>query len=185
MTEAIGTVLAFWREAGPSLWFARDDAFDEAVRERFLTLYETLAENEHILDRPHPWEATADGALALAIVLDQFPRQIFRGTARAFAADPLARAVARRSLQAGYDRQVPAELRGFFYLPFMHSEDLADQDRCVALYEALGNAEGLEYARIHRDAIARFGRFPHRNPALGRETTPEEQAYLDDGGFSG
>ncbi|MFC0218230.1 DUF924 family protein [Pseudochelatococcus lubricantis] len=185
MTEAVETVLEFWREAGPSLWFAHDEAFDEAVRERFLALYETFTDNDHIRDHRHPWEATADGALALTIVLDQFPRQMFRGTARAFTADPLALAVARRALDAGYDQLVAPDLRGFFYLPFMHSENLADQDRCVALYEALGNEEGLKYAHIHRDCIARFGRFPHRNPMLGRETTPDEQAYLDGGGFKG
>lgn len=177
-------ILAFWRAAGPGLWFARDDAFDLAVRERYQPLVETLAGEEHLFARRHPWEARADGALALTIALDQFPRQIYRGTARAFATDPLARAVTERAIEAGYDTHVAADLRTFFYLPFMHSENLADQDRCVALYEAAGDANGLEYAHIHRDVIARFGRFPHRNPALGRATTPEEQAFLDAGGFS-
>lgn len=190
MTEnaAIGTpedILAFWRNAGPKLWFAGDDAFDAAVRERYQPLLETLADEPHLLERGHPWETRPDGALALTIALDQFPRQIYRGTARAFATDPQARAVANRSLAAGYDQRVETDLRAFFYLPFMHSENLADQDRCVALYEALGNAEGLDYAHIHRDIIVKFGRFPHRNPALGRETTPEEQAFLDAGGFKG
>ncbi|MFT0892167.1 DUF924 family protein [Pseudochelatococcus sp. G4_1912] len=185
MTDAIREVLDFWRNAGPAMWFAQNDAFDEAVRERFFTLYEFIAENEHILNHRHPWEATADGALALTIVLDQFPRQMFRGKARAFAADPLALAVARRSLAAKHDQHVSTDLRGFFYLPFMHSENLADQDHCVALYQTLGNDEGLKFAHIHRDIIARFGRFPHRNPALGRDTTDEEQQYLDAGGFKG
>lgn len=178
-------ILAFWRDAGPELWFAHVDSFDVAVRERYQPLLETLAGEEHLLTRRHPWETRPDGALALTIALDQFPRQIYRGTARAFALDPYARAVADRSLEAGYDGQVATELRGFFYLPFMHSEDLADQGRCVALYEAAGDAYGLKFACEHRDIIARFGRFPHRNPALGRAMTPEEQAFLDEGGFRG
>ncbi|MGV6873413.1 DUF924 family protein [Pseudochelatococcus sp. B33] len=186
-TFAIGTpedILAFWREAGPQLWFAGDDAFDAAVRERYRPLLETLAGEEHLLTRGHPWEARPDGALALTIALDQFPRQIYRGTARAFALDAQARAVAGRAIEAGYDARVASDLRGFFYLPFMHSEDLGDQERCVALYEAARDDYGLKFACEHRDIIARFGRFPHRNPALGRATTQEEQAFLDEGGFS-
>lgn len=184
---AIGTpedILAFWRNAGPALWFARVDTFDAAVIERYRPLLETLAGEEALLAHGHPWEARPDSALALTIALDQFPRQIYRGTARAFTLDPLARTVAGRAIAAGYDAQVETELRGFFYLPFMHSENLADQDRCVALYQAAGDMEGLKHAHIHRDVIARFARFPHRNPALGRPTTAEEQAFLDDGGFS-
>jgi uncharacterized protein (DUF924 family) len=173
------TVLAFWREAGPDKWFNRDDAFDADIREKFLATYEAAAAG-----RLSIWEATAEGALALAIVLDQFPRNMFRGDARCYVTDPLARQVANRALKCGYDQDVPEAERGFFFLPFMHSEDMADQKRCVALYREAGDAN-LSYAERHADIIRRFGRFPHRNALLGRATTPEEQAYLDSGGFKG
>jgi uncharacterized protein (DUF924 family) len=172
-------VLAFWREAGEDKWFAKDDAFDTAIRERFLATYEAAAAGGLA-----GWEATAEGALALTIVLDQFPRNMFRGTARCFAADATARAVANRALKRSYELDVPAKERGFFFLPFMHSETLADQERCVALYREAGDAN-LTYAIEHADIIRRFGRFPHRNAVLGRATTPDEQAFLDGGGFKG
>jgi len=172
-------VLAFWREAGPDKWFTRDDAFDADIRAKFLPTYEAAAAGQ--LD---DWERSAEGTLALLIVLDQFPRNMFRGQARCYAADPLARAVAHRALKRGCDQDVPEAERGFFYLPFMHSEDIADQQRCVGLYREAGDPN-LSYAERHADIIRRFGRFPHRNAALGRTTTPEEQAYLDEGGFKG
>ena len=173
------TILAFWREAGYDKWFTRDDAFDATIRENFLPTYEAAAAG-----KLSSWEANADGALALCIVLDQFPRNLFRGDARTYATDQAARAVANRALKRGYDQDVPDELRGFFFLPFMHSEELVDQERCVQLYREAENAD-LKYAEEHRDIIRRFGRFPHRNPILGRETTPEEQTFLDEGGFKG
>ena len=172
-------VLAFWRDAGPDKWFTRDDAFDTDVREKFLATYEAAAAGQL-----SAWEASAEGALALAIVLDQFPRNMFRGDARCYATDPLAREVANRALKRGYDQDVPELERGFFFLPFMHSEDMADQQRCVALYREAED-ENLKYAERHADIIRRFGRFPHRNALLGRATTAEEQAYLDAGGFKG
>ena len=110
---------------------------------------------------------------------------MFRGNARAFAADPLARGVAERAVARGFDGAFEPPLKTIFYLPFMHSEDLADQERCVALCAATGDSEAIEYAEIHADIVRRFGRFPHRNPALGRETTAEERRFLDEGGFSG
>ena len=174
------TILAFWREAGPDKWFTRDDAFDADIRAKFLSTFEAAAAGKLAA-----WEATAEGALALAIVLDQFPRNMFRGDARAFATDPLARAVTAGAIIRGFDSQVPDELRSFFYLPFEHSEDLADQERAIALNTAAGDTENLKWAEIHADIIRRFGRFPHRNAALGRATTPEEQAFLDGGGFAG
>ena len=173
------SVLAFWRDAGYDRWFTRDDAFDAEVREKFLPTYEAA-----VAGKLGDWEATADGALALCIVLDQFARNMFRGDARTYAADPLARAAANRALKRGDELDVPAAERGFFFLPFMHSEDMADQDRCVALYREAGD-DNLKYALRHAEIIRRFGRFPHRNAALGRATTPEEQAYLDAGGFKG
>jgi len=180
MVARAAEIVSFWRDAGPDRWFTKDAAFDEQIRERFLGTYEAAAAG-----KLSGWEHSAQDALALLILLDQFPRNMFRGDARAFATDPLARAVAAGAIVRGFDSQVPGELRGFFYLPFEHSEDLADQERSVAFRTAIGDAEGLKWAEIHADIIRRFGRFPHRNAVLGRTTTPEEQKFLDDGGFSG
>jgi len=179
-------VTAFWREAGYKRWFGKDDAFDAQIRRRFEAAHMAAARGEMAA-----WEKTPEGALALLILLDQFPRNMFRGSAHAFATDPLALAIARRAVEAGLDQTVEPAVRVFFYLPFEHSERQEDQDRCVELCQALRAAAGesaqgaLDYAIVHRDIIARFGRFPHRNAALGRETTPDEQAFLDDGGFAG
>jgi uncharacterized protein (DUF924 family) len=174
------SVLDLWRRAGPEKWFKKDTAFDEDIRRRFLETYEAAAASQ-LAD----WEAAPEGALALVVVLDQFPRNMFRGSARAFAADPLARAVADRALARGFDERVPTPERQFFYLPFEHGETPADQERCVELFRATGDAEALKWAELHADIIRRFGRFPHRNAALGRATTLEEQAFLEGGGFSG
>src|SRR5262245_7258019 len=173
-------VLRFWREAGPDRWYAKNDAFDVAIREQFLATYEAAAAG-----RLSDWEASAEGALALVIVLDQFARNMFRDDPRAFAADPLARAVAERAIARGHDGEIEPRERQFLYLPFEHGETLAHQERCVALFRALGDAELAKWAELHADTIRRFGRFPHRNAVLGRATTPEEQAFLDGGGFSG
>ena len=173
------SVLAFWRAAGPKKWFSKNPAFDDDFRTRFLAAHDCAARGE--LD---DWAATADGALALLILLDQFPRNAFRGNDRMFATDPRALRIARRAIAAGYDQQVDAQVRNFFYLPLMHSESLPDQQEAVALSEPLG-AEPHRYAVLHRDIIERFGRFPHRNRVLGRATTAAEQAFLDAGGFAG
>ena len=180
MTETPAEVIAFWREAGPERWFEKNEVFDEAVRARFLALHERAAAGE-LKD----WENSAEGTLALLLLFDQFPRNMFRGTARAFATDELARAIAAGALLKGFDAQVPSDLRTFLYLPFEHSEDMADQERGLALYAAAGDQDDLKWAQIHADVIRRFGRFPHRNAALDRSTTPEEQAFLDAGGFTG
>lgn len=172
-------VLAFWRAAGPDKWFTKDESFDAEIRARFLSAYESAA------DGRLAWDDTPEGALALVIVLDQFPRNMFRGSARAFAADPLARKIAARAIDHGFDLRFAVPERGFFYLPFEHSEALADQERCVALNRASHDADALKWAELHADVIRRFGRFPHRNKVLGRVTTPEEQAFLDGGGFAG
>jgi uncharacterized protein (DUF924 family) len=174
-----GDVIAFWRDAGPSRWFKKDEAFDREFRDRFIASHEAAARGD--LDN---WQRSPDGALALCILLDQFPRNSFRGSPRMFATDAKARDIARSALQSGFDQQTDQELRQFFYLPFMHSEQLADQELCVQLTAPLGE-DSAKYARMHRDIIARFGRFPHRNPVLGRDTTPEEQRFLDEGGFGG
>jgi uncharacterized protein (DUF924 family) len=173
-------VVTFWLDAGPDRWFEEDAAFDAAVRERYAATYDDAAAG--LLGA---WEASPEGALALVIVLDQFPRNMFRGSARSYAADPLAREVTRRALAQGFDRQFEMPLRTFFYLPFEHSEELVDQELSVALFREAGDADKLKWAELHADIIRRFGRFPHRNAVLGRATTPEEQAFLDAGGFAG
>jgi uncharacterized protein (DUF924 family) len=180
MTADAADVVSFWHKAGPDRWFRKDPAFDDEIRERFLATYEAAAAGQL-----SGWERSAEGALALLILLDQCPRNMFRGEARAFATDPLARAVAAGAIVRGFDGQVPKELQKFFYLPFEHSEDPADQERCITLNKAAGDTENLKWAEMHADIIRRFGRFPHRNAVLGRATTPEEQAFLDSGGFAG
>ena len=177
---ALAEIVSFWRQAGPDKWFEADEDFDRTIRSRFLAIHEAAARGEIAA-----WEETAEGALALLILLDQFPRNMFRNSARAFATDHLARAVADRALARGFDQEADTTMRPFFYLPFMHSELLADQDRCLQLYEAFGDPEQLKFAVTHRDIIAKFGRFPHRNRVLGRETTPAEREFLEGGGFAG
>ena len=166
-------VLHFWfQQLTPRDWFAKSDELDARIRSRFLSLYEQLA---------------ADGASqvhgprdlqAAVIVLDQFSRNLFRNDARAFAADPLARKLATQALEEGLDQRLPPEQCIFLYLPFEHSEDRADQTRAVALVSALGNENWTRYALAHQALIERFGRFPHRNAVLGRESTPEEIEML-------
>jgi uncharacterized protein (DUF924 family) len=173
-------ILAFWREAGRDSWYKRNDAFDTDVRRRFLALWQKAAAGQLAA-----WEESDDGALALVIVLDQFPRNMFRGTPEAFSSDALARDVARRAINRGADRRINPILLEFLYMPFMHSEHLPDQLHCVALFQNTDNAENLKFAREHADIIQRFGRFPHRNRLLGRESRPDEQAFLDEGGFAG
>ena len=177
--ETPAVIVSFWREAGPDRWFEKDAAFDDTIKRRFLATYESAAAGK-LTD----WEQNAEGALALLLLFDQFPRNMFRGEARAFATDPLARAVTSRAILNGFDGAFP-DLRSFFYLPFVHSENLTDQERGIALYKAIGDDDGLKWANIHADIIRKFGRFPHRNAVLGRVTTPQEQKFLDDGGFSG
>ncbi len=172
-------VVDFWRQAGPDRWFAKDPAFDRLFRERFLALHEAAARGGL-----SGWSDSALGALALLLLLDQFPRNCFRGTRRMYATDPLARDIAAGAIEAGHDQAVEASVRLFFYLPFGHSEDPADQEKSVALTRVLGEPY-LAHALGHHDIIRRFGRFPHRNPILGRAMTAEEQRFLDAGGFSG
>lgn len=170
-------VLRFWQEAGMGKWFGGGPAFDEECRAAFLDAHFAASRREY-----EHWMDDADGALALVLLLDQIPRNVFRASAHSYATDPLALHCATRAIAAGYDEQVDPALRFFLYLPFEHSEQLQDQDRAVELFTALGNANLLGYAKAHRDVIARFGRFPHRNAALGRSNTPDEQAWLDAGG---
>lgn len=182
MTATIdpAAILAFWREAGPERWFAKDLDFDAELRAQFLSTYEEAAAG-----RLSAWESSPEGALALVILLDQFPRNMFRGDARAYATDTTARAIAARALAQGFDQAIALPERRFFYLPWMHSEDPRDQEKCIALCRKAGDIEGLAHAEIHADIIRRFGRFPHRNAVLGRPSTAEEQAFLEGGGFAG
>ena len=173
-------VLAFWREAGPERWYKKDEAFDALILGRFLTLWQKAAVGEL-----SSWESSDEGALALVIVLDQFPRNMFRDDARTYSSDAMACEVAARAIARGADVRIDPGLLEFLYMPFMHSEELSDQLRCVELFRKSGDPGNLEYAEGHAEIIRRFGRFPHRNRILGRSTTLEEQAYLDQGGFSG
>lgn len=173
------SVVAFWREAGPGQWFTKNAAFDREFRERFGALHFAAAAR-----RCGGWTATAEGALALLLLLDQYPRNSFRDTAHMYATDPLARLYCRQALDAGLDQQVEEPLRLFFYLPLSHSEHLPDQERALVLNRALGEPY-VGHAQGHRDIVARFGRFPHRNAILLRESTAEEVAFLEAGGFAG
>lgn len=177
--QTASAVVRFWQEAGPALWFAKDADFDSRFRERFLSTHEAAARGELAT-----WRSTPHGALALLILLDQFPRNAFRGTPRMYATDALAREEAAVAIDAGHDLATPQDVRLFFYLPFGHSEDIVDQERSVSLANGLGEPS-LSHAKGHRDIVRRFGRFPHRNPILGRAMTAEEQQFLDDGGYAG
>ena len=180
-------IIHFWaEEVGEPRWFNPDPALDCEIARRLSESYR-LARDGKLAD----WENTAEGALALLILLDQFPRNMYRNTPHAFATDPLARMFAREAIAAGHDQDpaIEADLRPFFYLPFEHSESLVDQEFSVELFASLqadtGDEESMKYAIIHRDIIARFGRFPHRNEGLGRTTTDAEREFLDEGGFAG
>jgi uncharacterized protein (DUF924 family) len=167
-------VLDFWfAEEVKPLWFRATPDFDAALRERFMATWQAAAAGE--LDH---WADSPEGALALVIVLDQFPLNMFRGQPQSFATEARAREVVKRAIARGWDREFEGAQLAFLYMPLMHSEALADQERSVALFEAAGLTDNLRFARHHRDLIRRFGRFPHRNAILGRPNTEEEEAYL-------
>jgi len=165
-------IVTFWRDAGPDKWFEKDDEFDRVIKSRFLAVHEAAASGEL-----SAFEANPESALALVLLLDQFPRNMFRNSARAFATDALARAVADRALARGFDKVTDETMRQFFYLPFMHSELLADQHRCVHLYEALRDSEQTKWALLHRDVITKFGRFPHRNQVMGQKLPKQSASF--------
>ncbi len=173
-----GDVVAFWKDAGGEKWFAGGAEFDDQIRARFDGLVEMAASGA--LDA---WAETPDGALALILVMDQFSRNLFRQSAKAFDQDEKARALARQAIARGDDEKVDPDLKVFFYMPLEHSETIGDQADCLRLCHAL-NPRYLQYAKLHADVIRRFGRFPHRNAVLGRHTSPAEMAFLDGGGFS-
>lgn len=172
MDEFTKDVLGFWfEELQPEMHFASSPQLDATIRDRFLPLYEIL------MAQPMDGETTsAEALLAAIIVLDQFPRNMFRRTARAFAGDPFARDLAHAAIARGLDLEIDETRRAFFYMPLMHAENMADQTLCVEKFEALG---GNPYAIEHRDIIAKFGRFPYRNAVLGRRSTDDELAYLE------
>lgn len=173
-------VLRFWFvENGVKQWFAKDDAFDRAIQDRFAKTHDAAADGR--LDH---WVESRDGRLALILVLDQFSRNLFRGTAEAFAYDERALAIARKAVAIGDHTVLPRDRALFVFLPFEHSEALADQKLCHALLSAYGTSDTLQYAQQHLDIIERFGRFPHRNAVLGRESTPEEVDFLEKPGSS-
>jgi uncharacterized protein (DUF924 family) len=179
MTDNPEDIVAFWREAGPEKWFATDAAFDAEIADRFSVLHGAVAQGGHDV-----WAESGDGALALILVLDQFSRNLHRGSPLAFAGDFKALQIAKTALARGDDHAVSKDLQIFFYMPFEHSECLADQRTAIGLTHAMQNAHYLKYAHTHHDVIRRFGRFPHRNAVLGRHTTAAEKAFLEAGGFS-
>ena len=180
-SASIDEILHFWfEELSRKDWFRMDEALDSTIASRFGAIYHELRDGV-----PAAWLDTPEGVLAAILVLDQFPRNMFRGDPRTFASDPKAREVADRAIARGVDQRFDSVMRQFVYLPFEHSEDLADQQRSVALFKALSDAENLRYAEIHEDIIRKFGRFPHRNQVLGRTTTEAEAAFLNSGGFAG
>ncbi len=175
-------ILDFWlHEVGPQGWYRAEDEVDDEIRARFLAAWEDARDG-----RRDFWLNGPRGTLAFLILTDQFPRNMFRGDPRSFATDARARAAAGAAIVQGWDLKVAEPERQFFYLPLMHSEEIADQDRSVAFFESSmpeTGASNLTHARAHREIIRRFGRFPYRNAALGRETTAEETAFLDGGGY--
>ncbi len=175
-------ILDFWlNEIGPPGWYRAADEVDAEIRARFLATWEAARDG----DRDY-WCNGPRGTLAFLILTDQFPRNMFRGDPHSFATDVQARAAGEDAIAHGWDMEVAEPERQFFYMPMMHSEDIADQDRSVALFESSmpeTGASNLIHARAHREIIRRYGRFPYRNDALGRETTAEERAFLDGGGY--
>ena len=177
-------ILDFWlNEIGPKGWYVADEAVDAVIAARFGEAQAAASAGhlEHWVDGP-------SGTLAYLILTDQFSRNLFRGQAEAFACDSRARDAARRAVTEGWDLEVPEPARQFFYLPFEHSEDMADQNFAVELFETRmtpseGEGDAALHARVHRSIIKRFGRFPFRNAALGRKTTADEQAFIDEGGY--
>ncbi len=177
-------IITFWiDEVGPQGWYEASDKLDNTIRDRFMAEYEAARDGART-----DWRDDPKGALAFLILTDQFPRNMFRGDARSFATDPAARACADHAIARSLDMKIPLPDRQFFYLPFMHSEAMEDQERCIALMaERMADTPGQGdtlHARVHRAIIERFGRFPYRNAALGRDSTPEEIAFIEDGGYT-
>lgn len=174
MHKDAAAILDFWfGEVAPAQHFARDDALDAEITRRFGELRETV-----VAARAAGWRDDPESLLAAIVLIDHFGRNIHRGSGAAFAADPLALRLAREGVAKGYDAHLPPDRAKFLYMPFMHAEDVGAQAECVRLFEALGDADSLDFAKAHRAVIEDHGRFPSRNAALGRENTPAEAAYL-------
>ena len=180
MAQTAADIITFWTEqVGEANWYRKDSATDQVIRDRFLALWQRARDSDTA-----PFEGTARDGLASVILLDQFPRNMFRDSANAFATDPLARRTSRAVIAQGFDETINMPLRQVLYMPFVHSEDLDDQIEGAAHIErGIGRAGNLKHALAHAEIIRRFGRFPFRNAVLGRDTTPEEQQFLDGGGY--
>ncbi len=179
ITATAKDVVKFWDHAGPQAWYKQDDAFDQAIRDQFGAAWQD-AHDGTLAD----WSVDAHGALGLIILLDQFPRNMFRNDPRAFSTDAQAIEAAKKMVAQDWDTQITGAMRQFIYMPFMHSEGIADQDMCIDLMETrMGAGSNALHARVHREIIARFGRFPYRNGPLGRDTAAAEQDFLDNGGY--
>lgn len=178
-------VVSFWvDEVGPSGWYRQDDELDEKIRTRFLETWELAAVANCEGKTLEKWFETPQAVLGLLIVLDQFSRNMFREDPRAFSTDARARAIAKKAIEKGWDKRIPEPQRQFFYLPLMHSECLMDQDRAIRLFKTrMEGDHNLLHAKAHREIIRRFGRFPYRNSALARSTTPAEAEFLGKGGY--
>jgi uncharacterized protein (DUF924 family) len=178
-------ILEYWFEqAGPEKWYARSDAFDASIRAKFEE-FSVSAAAQLKKQSKHSWQEEPTTALALIITLDQFPRNMYRENKGAFAWDGLALSCAQQAVERGFDLETEMNRRQFFYLPYMHAEDLATQDECVRLIDTrLDSSSNLFHAKAHRKLIADFGRFPHRNEMLGRENTDAEKEFLADGGYT-
>lgn len=192
-------IVKFWTDAGGEKWYKQDDAFDQEITERFGACVEAVAlpynaglsHNDDLnemaanhKDEFAPWLESFSKALSYLLLLDQFPRNMYRGSPKAYLSDVKASAFADQAIAQGVDMQSEMPLRQFFYLPFMHREDLALQERCTQLCQERANEDNVKFAKIHEDIIRRFGRFPHRNEVLGRVSTAEEITFLEEGGFS-
>jgi len=174
-------IITFWQdEVGPAGWYIVDPALDQKIRDRFLDFWHDVRAGEY-----DDWAGNPEGSLAMLIAIDQFPRNMFRGSGDSFATDSKARCIAKRAIFAAYDQKIPEPMRQFFYLPLMHSEVLADQDTCMRMYKLNMTGEGrFLHPRAHREVIRKFGRFPYRNKAMGRLSTLAEKDYIAAGGYS-
>lgn len=177
-------ILNFWFvEAGPKTWYKKSDAFDAEIRMKFENISIDLAAKAS--KGPHPWEGRIESSLALIIALDQFSRNMYRDTPAAFAWDSAANEASKRMIDKGWDLSLEQERRAFVYMPLMHSEDISDQNKCVKMMDQrIDDGNSLRHAKAHRELIERFGRFPHRNKILGRESTAAEISFLADGGYA-
>lgn len=180
MSASAADVVGFWEGAGPEKWYAKSDAFDQEIRDGFLETWEAACAGEL-----RDWMDTGQGCLGRIILLDQFPRNMFRNDPRAYCTDGLALETSEVMIENGWDADVPEPMRQFVFMPFMHSETLEHLDTCIALMETrMSEGTNALHARVHREIVNRFGRFPYRNPPLGRKNTAEEQAFLDQGGYA-